>query len=278
LSKLYHGPIRRGRFGDFSGEPRAIWSCAHCGAAWLDAEHGRDYSSDHYRILVDGDANPATYYRLHDGEQAEKLRLVGTDQVRGKIVADFGAGGGSFLDLVSGMASTTLAIEPTRAFHEDLHGKGHIVSDLAVSSEWQGRVDLAVCFSVIEHVDDPIALLTGIRRALKPGGRALISTPNRHDWLLELLPNEYAKFFYREVHRWYFDAASLRHLGSAAAFSDIDLFHVHRFDMSNLLVWLRDRCPSGLGQIKVPSMLSSALTSTLEETGRSDYVYAWMRA
>ena len=41
-----------------------------------------------------------------------------------------------------------------------------------------GSFELVVCFEVIEHVSDPVALLRTVRSALAPGGFALLSTPN----------------------------------------------------------------------------------------------------
>jgi 2-polyprenyl-3-methyl-5-hydroxy-6-metoxy-1,4-benzoquinol methylase len=268
-----------GRFGNRLSETRCIWLCGRCGAGWLDGD-GQDYSSSEYRELVDGGADPTTYYRLHDGEQADKLRLIGTGDLRGRVVVDFGAGGGAFLDLVRGMASATIAIEPGVNFHPELRRKGHVVFDLGpnMSSEWRGRADLAVCFSVVEHVEDPVRLLREILTALKPGGRALVSTPNRNDWMIELLPDDYAPFFYRHVHRWYFDADSLVNLARTAGFVRVKPFHIHRFDLSNFIVWLRDRRPSGLGHLRVPATLSTNFSATLEASGRSDYLYAWLDA
>jgi 2-polyprenyl-3-methyl-5-hydroxy-6-metoxy-1,4-benzoquinol methylase len=200
------------------------------------------------------------------------------ENLRGRVVVDFGAGAGAFLDTVAGMAAATIAIEPSRAFRDEIHRKGHVVfeSGSQVSSEWLGRADLAVCFSVVEHVEDPAGLLREIRATLKPGGRALVSTPNRCDWLMDLLPDCYPAFFYRQVHRWYFDAGSLVRLGESAGFARVEPFFVHRFDLSNFLVWLRDRRPSGLGHLEIPGPLSAAFVATLEASGRADYLYAWL--
>jgi SAM-dependent methyltransferase len=275
----YTGPVRTGKFGRISPQAHTIWSCGGCGVAWLP-EAISDYESDDYRKLVDGAAGPEAYYEAHDREQAEKVRLVGTAGLRGSTVADVGCGAGSFLDLVRGFASETIAIEPTKSYHQALRAKGHHVFAYGVdaASEWRGRVDLAACFSVVEHVEDPLALLTEIRALLRPGGRALISTPNRADWLLELLPEDYPRFFYRQVHRWYFDAPSLVRLAQAAGFRKAQPFHVHRFDLSNFLLWLRDRRPTGLGKVAVPPALASALAPALEQGGRADYLYAWLEA
>lgn len=39
--------------------------------------------------------------------------------------------------------------------------------------------DLVVCFEVIEHVDDPGAILDELRRVVRPGGVVAVSSPNR---------------------------------------------------------------------------------------------------
>jgi SAM-dependent methyltransferase len=276
---FYQGPVRVGKFGNLSRQPHTVWLCEACGGAWLEGAT-IDYEADDYRQLVDDSADPAAFYKIHDGEQAEKLALIGTHDLRGKTVADIGCGAGSFLDLVKGYAAVTVAIEPTKAYHGVLESKGHQVfsygSDAARA--WAGKIDFAVCFSVIEHVEDPLGLLRQIHALLAPGGKALISTPNRNDWLLELLPNEYASFFYRQVHRWYFDDKSLAAVARRAGFSEARPFFVHRFDISNFLLWLRDRRPSGLGKVAAAPGLNTAFRQSLIDTGRADYLYAWLHA
>ena len=279
FAEQYRGPVRLGKFGTLCDGERTVWRCEGCGAARLDGEPV-DYESDAYRQMVDGGGDTATFHRTHDVEQAEKLRLLGTGDLRGRTVADFGAGGGAFLDLAKGFAAKTVAIEPTKAFHADLQAHGHEVFSYGseAAGTWAGKVDLAVCFSVVEHVEDPLALFREIRALLKPGGRALISTPNRNDWLLDLLPQDYGSFFYRMVHRWYFDAASLEQLALKAGFRSAKVNHVHRFDVSNFLLWLRDRKPSGLGKTNTPPVLDGAFVAALEASGKADYLYAWLEA
>ena len=273
---MYEGPIRVGRFGSLSERPHTVWRCSVCGAGCLDEQTLIDYGSAEYRELVDGGDTVEQFHALHDGEQAEKLRIVGADRLRDRVVADIGCGAGSFLDLAKGMACATLGIEPTRAYHDTLRASGHAVFPYAdqVSDEWVGRVDLAVCFSVVEHVQDPVCLLAGIRHLLAPTGRLVLSTPNRRDWLLEVLPQDYGAFFYRLVHQWYFDAASIEQLALRAGFSHCAVAYVHRFDLSNLLLWLRDRRPTGLGKLAVPAALDAAYARGLEAAGRADYLYA----
>ena len=275
---LYAGPIRTGRFGEVTADPRTVWRCLGCGAGRLAAE-AVDYATDEYRTLVDGGGTAEDYHRLHDAEQADKLGRLGTDGLRGKVLMDVGCGAGSFLDLARGFCETTIGIEPSSTLRAAAAAKGHVTFDLChdVGREWRGRVDLAVCFSVVEHVDDPLALLREIAALLRPGGELLLSTPNRDDFLLALLPAEYGSFFYRRVHLWYFDAASLAGLLVRAGLRDPAVTHHHRFDLSNAALWLRDKRPTGVGKWPAPPGADEVFRALLQSSGRSDYLYGRCR-
>lgn len=277
---LFRGRIRAGRFGNLSPEDQSVLRCTACRVGFLPPASAVDYDSAQYRELVDGEGSPERFYELHDSEQAAKLRILGSGGLRHKVVADVGCGAGSFLDLVKGVASVTLAIEPTRSFHPALASKGHQVFSYCdeIPAEWHGRVDTAVCFSVVEHVPDPLSLLRSVRRLLRSGGELLLSTPNLDDWMIELLPEEYGAFFFRTVHSWYFDAGSLTRLAAAAGFAECVVEYVHRFDLSNALLWLRDRRPSGQGTVPIAPPVNAAFRNWLESTGRADYLYARLRA
>lgn len=276
---VYSGPIRVGRFGAQSTVGDVV-RCLDCGTARLASAPVLDYAKPDYRILVDGSTDTAAQRALHDPEQLEKLNVSGTANLRGKVVADIGASVGSFLDMVRGVAASTIAVEPAQEFHQALSSSGHRVYAFAedAHSEWSGKVDVAVSFSVIEHVEDPVGFLKSIRKLLKAEGKLLVSTPNLDDWLLELLPDSYAAFYYRVVHRWYFDAASLQAVARRAGFSDVKIQYVHRFDLSNLLVWLRDRRPSGRASLEISPFVDASFVRWLESSGRSDYMYAWLSA
>jgi SAM-dependent methyltransferase len=269
-----------GRFGNLTAHDRTVLRCGGCGVGFLTQAGGVDYQSAEYRELVDGSASADRFYTLHDPEQGDKLRILGVERLRGRVVADIGCGAGSFLDLAKGLASATLAIEPMLSYHPILQSKGHLPFTYCadVAPKWLGRVDTAVCFSVVEHVADPVTLLRDIRGLLEAGGELLLSTPNLDDWMLELLPQDYGGFFFRTVHTWYFDAGSLRALAEAAGFAECTVEYVHRFDLSNALLWLRDRRPSGQAVLAVAPPVDAAFARWLESAGRADYIYARLRA
>lgn len=278
LAVHYRGPVRCGAFGKTMAKEAEITRCGNCGAQYLppameDIAHY--YQSGDYRKELEQGNAVEKYFQLSDNEQPGKVELLGLHQLRGKVVADLGCGGGSFLDLVKGVAAQTIAIEPDQNYHPSLAARGHRIFSLGSDALAQCRaaLDVIVSFSVIEHVEKPREFLTEARQLLKPGGRMLLSTPNARDLLLELSP-EYRAFFYRKAHLWYFDADALVQVAKLAGFEKCQIIYKHRFDLSNCLVWLRDRRPSGLGAIALDPSVNAVWAQSLETQGRSDYLYA----
>ncbi|AGF78963.1 methyltransferase family protein [Desulfocapsa sulfexigens DSM 10523] len=273
---LYHGKIRIGRFGELSTQDHTVFKCLSCKAGFLP-NVGFDYEDSEYRVSVEGSAELDAFQLLHDVEQTEKLVVVGSGNLRGRIIADIGCGGGSFLDLVGGMASETIAIEPCLSFQKELAKKHKVYSYVADAlSDWTEKVDFAVSFAVLEHVDDPLLFLKQIRELIKPGGRVLISTPNYDDWLLQFHPGIYDSFFYRQAHRWYFNGEALQSIAVLAGYKSVELIYKNRFDLSNALHWLRDNRPTGKGKTQLFTPLDCEYKKNLEQSGKADFIYAWL--
>lgn len=273
---LYEGFIRIGQFGNFSQTHQTVWLCRGCRAGYLENTI-EDYQEDTYRNLVDGSNEPCNFYRKHDHELLEKLDIIKTDSLRGKNVTDIGAGPGAFLDLVSGLAKTTIAVEPNNGYSLELKSKGHKAYPFTTDAvmDWKKRVDLATCFATIEHINDPVRFLRDIRELLSDDGKLLISTPNYDDWLIEFLPETYAPFFFRYVHKWYFNGHSLTKLGEIAGFKSVKIKYVQQYDIGNNLLWIKDKKPSGLGKLPEFQGLDSAFRQYIESIGRSNFIYAW---
>ncbi len=109
-------------------------------------------------------------------------------------------------------------------------------------------------------------------------GRLVISTPNRNDILFDLLPDEFPEFFYRVVHRWYFNVESLRICAERAGFKLERVCFVHRFGMSNAFAWLRDRKPSGLARLSGIDIAADAFwKGYMEKSGKSDCLYKLLK-
>ena len=264
------------KFGSWSEELHQILHCDQCHYSFLPIA-SFDYNKDEYRNAVDGDATVIAYHHNHDSEQTTRLEVLGAGDLRGRIIADVGCGAGSFLDMVGGMADETIAIEPTRSYHERLRRHHRTYSNCSDAlSDYEGKIDLAVSFAVIEHVNLPLSFLKEIRKLLKAGEKLLISTPNADDWLIDFLPGVYDRFFYRRAHRWYFSGQALKWLGKMAGVSRIEIQYRQNYDISNALHWIKEGRPTGMAKTKMFQNLDPAFRSHLEGKGISDFIYAFM--
>lgn len=278
LTTVFDGPVRDGSFGNLI--PARVSRCGVCGVERLEDVRlpGDYYASDSYRNDLDEQPDIEGYFERHDFEQYSRLGLLAGIKLREAVVIDVGCAGGSFLDSIRGFAGATVGIDPATAYRRSMRERGHTVygSIEEALPEWEGQAHIATCFSVIEHVEDPVGLLRGVRSLLAPGGVAVISTPNRGDILMSEGGDDYRSFFYRKVHKFYFDGPAVTKACATAGFSVADLRYVHRFGHANYANWLRDKRPSGDKPSTLGPKFDEIWRSTLEDRGLADYLYAFL--
>ena len=115
-----------------------------------------------------------------DGEQASTFRWVPSN-VR---VLDIGCGFGESLGYHQARGCEVCGVEADeniRRVAEKFGYKVHV--GLFDPGEYEENYfDYVTMSQVIEHVTDPLQTLRGIARVLKPGGLAILSTPNANGW------------------------------------------------------------------------------------------------
>lgn len=281
-SVVYAGPIRTGSFGTQT-EGGKVARCGGCCVDRLDESvsiSALAYESDDYRIAMAQGLEVKDFFFHADPTQLYNLSAFWPLTLRGKVIADIGCGAGSFLSHVSGLAEKIVAVEPTERYHNSLRQRGYDVFSytadaLKVHSE---RVDIAVTFQVIEHVLNPRLFLAEIAALLKPGGALIIAAPNRDDILLKLLPEEFPSFYYRIAHRWYFDSSSLRQCVELAGLQVESERYLQTYGMSNALLWMKDRRPSGHARLSgIDHVADQLWSSYLEATGQADNLFILAR-
>lgn len=281
---VYQGPIRDGSFGTVTPEDCRIFQCGRCQVQRLEESACKDdsfYGGKKYRELLGEATDAEGYWAEHDIQQIQNINVLWPHSIRNLTVADVGCAAGSFLDHISGLAATTLAVEPCKEFHSSLSQRGYKVYDSihGAQSDYMDRVDVAFSLATVEHVDHPREFFLEIRQLLKPGGLFMVSTPNRQEILLDLLGDDYRQFFYRTVHRWYFDMQSFSDLALNCGLEIVQKKCVQRFGISNTLAWLRDRKPTG--DRKLPPMddplLNQFWKTFLEVKGCGDFLYLLLK-
>lgn len=130
-----------------------------------------------------------------------KAYVIAKNYVNGDVL-EVGCGEGRGVSLLMQQAKTFTAVDKLKEVIESLQSKypsGKFLSmNIPPLRELQNNTyDSIVSFQVIEHIQDDALFLKEIHRVLKPGGVALLTTPNRkmsltrNPWhIREYLPNE----------------------------------------------------------------------------------------
>lgn len=136
------------------------------------------------RIRYSREYRPTVY-----AEYAQSLTDLGVKKSEVKSILDFGCAEGIFLEFCKNYFSSRTTLYGTD-LSEDMLGRA-CASGLSVISLNQldsltMKFDLITLWDVIEHVEDPGAVISGLKRLLNPRGRIVIQTP-RFGMLGELL-------------------------------------------------------------------------------------------
>lgn len=112
-----------------------------------------------------------------------KAYVVAQDYIKGDVL-EVGCGEGRGVSAMIDKVNTFTAVDKIKAAIDELQRRfpsGQFISmNIPPLSELNDNVyDVVVSFQVIEHIEDDYLFLKEIHRVLKPGGIALLTTPNR---------------------------------------------------------------------------------------------------
>lgn len=115
-----------------------------------------------------------------------ELRRCAAEAGRRERALEVGPGAGPYVELLCELFDEVVATDIQRDFLEHVGAKHRartdltlIEDDITASALEPESFDVVLCSEVIEHTTDPLAVLRGIRRILRPGGTLILSTPQR---------------------------------------------------------------------------------------------------
>lgn len=118
------------------------------------------------------------WFRRHEVAYAELRPLCA-----GAVVLEAGCGEGYGADALAEVASRVLALDYDRLTAAHVAGRyprvAAMIGNLAMLPLATASVDVVTNLQVIEHLWDQEGFLAECARVLRPGGRLLVSTPNR---------------------------------------------------------------------------------------------------
>lgn len=162
----------------------------------------------------------------------------------GKRIGDFGCGYDA--RVVSGMLDllhSAILVDVRVADHLKSHPKATVVEGClpdALRSVEDASLDIVLCTSVLEHLEQPLETLREIRRVLVKGGIALINVPSwRGKWFLEFSAFRLGLSPAAEMddHKMYYDVRDLWPLLVRSGFlpHNIRCFY-HKFGLNTFAV------------------------------------------
>lgn len=283
IKNIYDGKIRNGGLGRYTDKNVKIYQCCHCGVIWHEDilnDLQQYYESEKYRQSLEGTSEENDFYEKHDHETLEKFQYTGTDIFRGKVVADIGCGCGAFLDFLKGVSASAVAVEPSESYRKVMKRKGFFTYAYAKEaiSDWEGKIDIATSFDVIEHVSEPKEFIFDIYRLLKKGGKTIIGTPTEAPIMRKLLGETYErKLLFSTQHLWIFSEKNLKHIAQNTGFEKIEIKYYQRYSLNNLLGWLRDKEPcSDIYEDFITPTLNAVWKKECSEHSLADYIVMYL--
>lgn len=273
---VFIGKIRSGSFGASTIDDATIVACS-CSLQRLEtfALTTSSYEGDDYRLNYNGTVDDAELLQLHLEEQSSRLVLLGTRNLKGAKVIDVGCGHGAFLDAVSGLAASTIGIEPFERLHKSLIARGHEVFDPSDQriANLENSADFVTSFNVIEHLEDPYEHLVSAWRMVKPGGQFVVQTCNLNEILMLTEASGFKEFWYRTAHNWYFTPHNLESIAARAGLSAVKVSTFHEFNFSNFINWHKMSRPTGNSEsFRLSVEFETIWKASVENSGRGSSI------
>ena len=197
-----------------------------------------------------------------------------------KSVCDFGTGHGLFMRQAKDVVREICGVELSEVHTAGLRRDGFRV-EATISAFAEAKFDAVTLFHVLEHLGEPVEMLSEIKSRMKPGARLIVEVPHARDFLHRTLESEaFKRFTFWSEHLVLHTADSLRRTLALAGFSGITVKGFQRYGLENHLHWLVKQKPGGheaWGHLH-DSSVNEAYGRLLQSIGQTDTLLAFATA
>ena len=148
------------------------------------------------------------------GEGVRQQAIAAAGVKPGMTVADVGTGTGFLAEAALDAGARVIGVDlstamldqvATRFRGRNFEARQSAGQDVPLS---RGEVDAVVANMFLHHAEDPAATIASLARALKPGGRLVITDADSHthEWLRTEQHDRWLGFERRDVAKWFRDA------------------------------------------------------------------------
>ncbi|ECP7610354.1 class I SAM-dependent methyltransferase [Campylobacter jejuni] len=264
-----------------------ILECSECGLVFLDKQKTNDeyykndsmLSSDFFKYTQREGANLEQQKRIFDIDNSFIIKKRYSFLKRtliGKKILEFGSGHADFLILAKEVADSVTGIELENV--DDIYKQHNIplyknLTDIA----GEGDFDIIGAFHVLEHLQDPIAILKELSTCLNENGKMIIEVPNADDALLTIYKNKaYMNFIYWSPHLYSYNRNTLTKIAQKAGLTVDYIKCIQKYPLSNTLYWLSKGKPGGHKQWEFLDnfIIQENYEQTLASLGATDTLIA----
>lgn len=206
----------RSQGGHDDGVQLSIRECLDCGLAWQfprlrSVEQSAAILAFRYEEQAEGSyCDPQV--RRATGE-AELAFLETFVRPPGRLL-DIGAGDGAFIALAAGHGWECVGVDPAARLDPGLRSTGtgsfRLIEGTLDDLDPGERFDAVTMWDVIEHLDEPAAVLNAAVPFLKDGGVLVVETGNYQS--VDRITSGPDWWAYMSEHRWYFAPPTVRDL------------------------------------------------------------------
>lgn len=264
-TKLRHGISRR------------VLECQNCGIIYLEPKEiiAKDYYEHTYRKFytpvigkVLSSRETFEIYLPYQQRRIEELKHILNPRMK---ALDVGCSAGHFLFALKDYVQECIGIEFNNEDAKFVNKKLGIktyttpIQNTDIPFEY---FDLITAFQVLEHIDDPIKVLSILYKYLKPEGYIYIEVPNIQDALISLYHiKSYADFWFREPHIFYYSPKTLSMVLERSGFSG-NTKTIQNYNFINQINWILTGRPQKSADIgmSIPRLINSdSVDKTIKE-------------
>jgi len=247
---------------------RNVLKCKDCGLVFLEKEERnlRDYYEKDYRKLyspvIGKEVSPSERFDIHLPFQQSRIEDIRPYLKPNMKALDIGCSSGYFLYALKDFVQECIGIELNKSDVEFVRRKCGVkiydcpLEETDIPLEY---FDIVFMFDVLEHIENPIQFLKTVRKYIKPKGYIYIEVDNINDSLISIYGiKEYADFYYREPHLFYFSPETLKMVVGRSGFAG-ETKTMQQYNFINQINWiLTGRPQSTLSEgMSVPVLVTS---------------------
>jgi 2-polyprenyl-3-methyl-5-hydroxy-6-metoxy-1,4-benzoquinol methylase len=252
-----------------------IFECLSCGLVFLSSVDHLPNGFYETSQMSHSDLSVRINDCSFDDERRYKTHA---EMIKNKTILDFGCGTGGFLKRAKGIAGKVYGVELEEAMY-----KLYTENDITVFrniEETKETFDYIFMFHVLEHLKEPLTIISKLIDKLSNFGRLIVEVPNADDALLTLYENKaFSEFTYWSPHLYLYNPTTLNMLAKKAGIITEAIKQEQRYPLSNHLYWMSNGKPGGHGKWTFfnNEELKVAYEKTLAAIGKCDTIIGYFK-